>query len=88
MNRRVSYVVSWTFGGRAADSRRFDEWEPAAEFYAGVVGDRRCDLASLVEVTEAEVRCFEREAARRLPARAPVDRAGKAGSATQTCPTV
>ena len=79
MKKSVSYKVSWTSGGRPEESRRFDEWEPAAEFYAGLVGDRRCDLANLVEVTEAEVRCFEREAARRVPARAPVVRAGNPG---------
>jgi hypothetical protein len=79
MNRRVSYKVSWTSGGRAGESRRFDEWEPAAEFYAGLVGDRRCDLASLVEVTETEVRCFEREAARGSPAGAPVVRGDNPG---------
>jgi hypothetical protein len=86
MKRCVSYKVSWTFGGQAAESRRFDEWEPAAEFYAGVIGDGRCDLANLVEVTEAEVRCFEREAARRPPARATVDRAGKTGSCKANLP--
>ena len=75
MKKRVYYRVSWTFDGRAEESRRFDEWEPAAGFYVGLVGDCRCDLASLVEVTEAEVRCFEREAARRAPARAPAVRA-------------
>ena len=75
MKNRVSYKVSWTFGGRAEESRRFDDWEPAAEFYAGLVGDRRCDLASLVEVAETEVRCFEREAGRGAPARAPAVRA-------------
>ena len=72
MNKRVSYKVSWTFAGRAEESRRFDEWEPAAEFYAGLIGDRRCDLAKLVEVTETEVRCFEREAAHGAPGRDPV----------------
>ena len=72
MNKRVTYKVSWKFGGRAEESRQFNEWEPAAQFYAGLLGDRRCDLARLVEVTEAEVRCFEREAARGASARDPV----------------
>ena len=79
MNKRVSYKVSWTSGGRVGESRRFDEWEPAAEFYAGLLGDRRCDLAKLVEVTEAEVRCFEREAARGAPARDPDVRSDEPG---------
>lgn len=72
MNKRMSYKVSWTSGGRAEESRRFDEWEPAVEFYRGLAADRRTDAAKLVEVTEAEVRCFEREAAaaRREPASA------------------
>ena len=69
MNKRVSYKVSWTSGGRAEETRRFDESEPAAEFYAGLVGDGRCKVARLVEVTEAEVRCFEREPARGASAR-------------------
>jgi hypothetical protein len=79
MNKRVSYKVSWVFGGRAEESRRFDEWEPAAEFYAGLIGERRCDHANLVEVTESEVRCFEREAARGAPTGAPDVRAGNRG---------
>ena len=79
MNKRVTYKVSWMFGGRAEESRRFDEWEAAAEFYKGLIGDRRCDRANLVEVTESEVRCFEREAARGAPAGAPADRAGSRG---------
>jgi len=62
MIKRVTYKVSWVFGGRAEESRWFDEWEPAAEFYTGMLGDRRCDFANLVEVTESEVRCFKREA--------------------------
>ena len=84
MNKRVSYKVSWTFGGRAEESRRFDEWEPAAQFYAGVVADGRCDVANLVEVTETEVRCFEREAARgarAAPARGPVGSRRQPGQA-------
>ena len=79
MNKRVTYTVSWTFGGRAEESRRFDEWEPAVELYKGLIGDRRCDHANLVEVTESEVRCFQREAARGSPTGAPADRAGSRG---------
>ena len=71
MKKCVSYKVSWTSGGGAGESRRFDDWEPAEAFYAELVADRRCDLASLAEVTEAEVRCFEREAAPRVPEPAP-----------------
>jgi hypothetical protein len=70
MNKHMFYRVSWSAGGRAEESRELDEWEPAAEFYQGLVADRRTDAANLVEVTETEVRCFEREAAaRRQPAR-------------------
>lgn len=86
MNKRVTYTVSWMFGGRAEESRRFDEWEPAAEFYAGLVGDRRCDHANLVEVTESEVRCFEREAARGTPTGAPAVRAGDRGGCQAKLP--
>ena len=62
MIKRVFYVVSWTCGSQAGETRRFEEWEQATEFYDGVVEDRRTTTASLVEVTEKEVRCFEHEA--------------------------
>ena len=76
MNKHTFYKVSWTSGGRAEEGRRFDEWEPAAEFYADVAADRRCDRAALVEVVETEVRCFEREAGRMAPERPAVVRGG------------
>ena len=71
MNKRVFYKVSWISGGRAEEGRRFEEWGPAADFYAELVADPRCDRATLEEVAETEVRCFEREAGRRAPARPP-----------------
>ena len=77
MKRSTSYRVSWTSGGCAEESRRFDEWEPAAEFYAGIVADRRIDGANLVEVSEAEVRCFKREAACLQPSQATAVPAGR-----------
>ena len=84
MNKRVSYQVSWTFGGRASESRRFDEWDPAAEFYEGVVADPRCDLANLVEVTETEARCFEREPG--VTARASAFEGATRDAVTHPCP--
>ena len=86
MNKRVTYKVSWMFGGRAEESRQFNEWEPAAEFYAGLIGDRRCDHANLLEVTESEVRCFEREPARRAPTGAPAVRPATGEGARQNPP--
>ena len=61
MNERMSYVVSWTPGSRAAERRTFAEWEPAIQFYEGLVEDRRTAKASLFEVTKKEVRFFEHE---------------------------
>ena len=64
MNERVHYVVSWSPDGHPTERRTFEEWEPAKEFYDGLVEDRRTEKASLFEVTEKEVRCFEHEAKR------------------------
>ena len=64
MNQRTHYVVSWQPDSSPAERRSFEEWEPAKEFYDGLVEDRRTYKASLFEVTEKEVRCFEHEAKR------------------------
>jgi hypothetical protein len=57
--------LTWTKAkvgdGTSRERRTFDEWEPALEFYEGLVGDSRVEAARLVEVTEREVRAYEHE---------------------------
>jgi hypothetical protein len=65
MTENVSYKVSWTTGSRPAESRIFSDFEPAAEFYDGIVDDPRTSRASLVEIIEKEVRCHEHEQPRK-----------------------
>ncbi len=59
----VAYLVRWTRGNAAGESRRFGDWGAAKEFFEEVAADRETTAASLLEITEREVRGFEREPA-------------------------
>jgi hypothetical protein len=55
------YKVSWTTESRSSESRIFPEWDSAVEFYDGIIEDTRTEKATLVEVSEKEIRCHEHE---------------------------
>jgi hypothetical protein len=61
VTQNTSYKVSWTRGAGPGETRTFPDFDAAAEFYDGIIEDPRTTNATLIEVTEKEVRCHESE---------------------------
>jgi len=61
MMEKSYFVVGWARGDAAAESRRFEDWDTAKDFFEEVIADPKTNKARLLDVTEKEVRAFEHE---------------------------
>lgn len=63
MNENNYFEVLWERHPAPAEQRRFEDWEAAKAFFEEVAADPKTERACLLDVTEKEVRSFERERA-------------------------
>ncbi len=61
MIEKSYFVVGWARGNAAGESRRFEDWDSAKDFFEELIADPKTHSARLLDVTEREVRSFEHE---------------------------